>query len=128
MKKMKKIALPILNAKLSAHFGHPEHFYIYDVNEKEIIKETMLVQPEHKPGVYPAWLAGLGVTDIIVGGIGAKAITLFNENGINVFAGAEIKPAKELVNDLINETLICDENSCNHDREHEHEHNNHHHN
>jgi len=125
---MKKIALPILNAKLSAHFGHPEHFYIYDVNEKEIVKETMLVQPEHKPGVYPAWLSDLGVTDIIVGGIGAKAIELFNQNGINVFAGAEIKSAKELVNDLINGTLICNENSCNNDSEHGHEHGHHHHN
>jgi len=124
---MKKIALPILDAKLSAHFGHPEHFYIYDVNENEIIKETMLVQPEHKPGVYPAWLANLGVTDIIVGGIGGHAINLFNKNGINVFAGAEIKSAKELVNDMIKGTLICTENSCNHDDE-EHEHGHHHHN
>ena len=117
---MKKIALPILDAKLSAHFGHPEHFYIYDVDNDAIVKETMLVQPEHKPGVYPAWLAGLGVTDIIVGGIGGHAIDLFNKNGINVFLGAEVKAAKELVNDFIKGTLVCKENLCNHDGDHEH--------
>ena len=35
--------------------------------------------PEHRPGVYPRWVAALGVTDVIAGGIGQRAIDLFNE-------------------------------------------------
>ena len=125
---MRKIALPVANSMLSAHFGHPEYFYIYETDDNIIGKEEMHVPPTHTPGAYPKWMADMGVNDIIVGGIGQKAIDLFNSNGINVYIGAEIKSPKELVGELLQGTLVSKENLCSHDGDHEHEHGHHHHN
>lgn len=124
---MQKIALPVANGLLSAHFGHPEYFFIYEAENKTIGKEEMHQPPVHTPGAFPKWMADMGVTDIIVGGIGPKAIDLFNANGINVYIGAAIKNPKELANELLQGTLISKENLCNHDDDHEHEHGHHHH-
>jgi len=124
---MKRIALPVTNELLSAHFGHPEYFYIYEINDKGIEKEEMLSPPVHTPGAFPKWLAEMNVTDIIAGGMGPRAVDLFNANGINVYLGAAIKKPQELVIEFLNGTLQCNENLCDHDEEHEHHHGEHHH-
>jgi len=74
----------------------------------------MVTPPPHEPGILPGWLAEKGVTDIIAGGIGQRAIGLFNQNKINVFVGAQIKDPSELANDLINNTLVAGANYCDH--------------
>ncbi len=124
---MRRIALPVANGLLSAHFGHPEHFYIYEIKDDKIDKEEMHTPPVHTPGAFPKWLAEMQVTDIIAGGMGQRAVDLFNANGINVFLGAEVKNPKDLVNELLSGTLVSNENLCNHDGEHDHHDHGHHH-
>ncbi|MCK7542001.1 MAG: hypothetical protein MZV63_69485 [Marinilabiliales bacterium] len=34
----------------------------------------------HEPGLLPGWLAEKGVTDVIAGGMGQRAIGLFNSH------------------------------------------------
>ena len=111
---MGKVAIPVVNGKLNSHFGHTNQFYVYSVNSKEILKEEILTPPPHEPGVYPAWLASLGVTDIIAGGMGQRAISLFHQNKINVFVGVQVKEPKELVTDFIAGTLETSDNVCDH--------------
>jgi len=58
---------------------------------------------------------GYGESDVIIaGGMGQRAINLFNERKINVFVGAPIKPAKDLASDLLNDTLSAGANYCDH--------------
>ena len=52
---------------------------------------------------------------VIAGGMGHKAITLFNEHKINAYVGAPLKPAKELVEDFLADRLALTANYCNHD-------------
>lgn len=111
---MIKIAIPVTDGKLNAHFGHTDQFYVFEVNNDKITDKQTLDPPQHRPGVYPAWLASMGVTDIIAGGIGQKAISLFNQNKINVFVGVQLKAPEELVNDYINGTLSTSSNYCDH--------------
>jgi predicted Fe-Mo cluster-binding NifX family protein len=66
------------------------------------------------PGLYPKWVAQFGVTDVIAGGMGQNAITLFNQQKINVFVGAPIKTAEELVIDFLNNNLNLNANYCDH--------------
>lgn len=110
----KKIAIPLDNGILSSHFGHSQQFAVVDTLNSEIVNEKLLVPPPHEPGVIPAWLAQYDVTDIIAGGMGQKAITLFNNYKINVFVGAEQKDYKELALDLVNGTLVAGANYCDH--------------
>ncbi|MCD6112496.1 MAG: ATPase [Bacteroidales bacterium] len=111
---MKKIAIPTQSKILCAHFGHCDAFMIFETEDKKIISEDIVIPPNHEPGVFPAWLAQLGVTDVICGGMGQRAITLFNENKINVFVGAEMKAPKDLVIDFVNGNLSVSGNFCDH--------------
>ncbi|MGI6322049.1 MAG: NifB/NifX family molybdenum-iron cluster-binding protein [Bacteroidales bacterium] len=110
----KKIAIPLEEGILCSHFGHCQQFAIIDAEGKEITFETLVTPPPHEPGLLPGWLAEKGVTDVIAGGMGQRAINLFNERKINVFVGAPIKPAKDLASDLLNDTLSAGANYCDH--------------
>ncbi len=111
---MGKIAVPVVNGNLNNHFGHTNQFYIYEVDNTKINKEEILTPPPHEPGVFPAWLAEMGVTDVIAGGMGQRAIALFNQNKINVFIGVPVKSPADLVLDFIEGNLETNDNSCSH--------------
>jgi len=110
----KRIAIPLENGILCSHFGHCQQFAIMDVENKVISRELLVTPPPHEPGLLPAWIAERGVTDVISGGMGKRAINLFNQHKINVFVGAQLKSPHELVNDFINGTLEGGANYCNH--------------
>jgi predicted Fe-Mo cluster-binding NifX family protein len=116
----KCIAIPMENGTLCAHFGHCQTFAIVSVENSTITEIKELTPPEHVPGLYPKWVAQFGVTDVIAGGMGQKAISLFNAQNINAFVGAPMKAAKELVEDFIAGKLTLSANYCNHDENHEH--------
>ena len=111
----KKIAVPVDNAGiLDAHFGHCKFFAIVDEKEGKIIAEEMIIPPPHEPGLLPKWLAEKGVTDIIAGGMGQRAIELFNQRGINAFVGAPRMLAKDIVLGYIDGSLSFSANYCDH--------------
>ena len=114
----KKIAIPMEDGMLSTHFGHCQYFAIVDVLNNQIVGITQEMPPEHRPGVYPSWIASLGVTDVIAGGIGQRAIDLFNQRGINVFVGAPVKKETEIVTDFLAGKLSLSANYYNHDTDH----------
>jgi predicted Fe-Mo cluster-binding NifX family protein len=111
----KKFAVPI-NDKgvLDAHFGHCRYFSLHEVEGEEIISDEIVQPPPHEPGLLPGWLADLGVTDVLAGGIGNRAIQLFNQHAVNVFAGAPQKNAKELVTGYLDNSIGFSANYCDH--------------
>jgi predicted Fe-Mo cluster-binding NifX family protein len=111
---MKKIAIPVTDKVLSAHFGHCEKFYVYDIENEKVENETLLTPPPHEPGLLPKWLGEQAVTDIIAGGIGQRAIDLFKINNINVFVGAPQVSPKEIVESHLNGSLTLKGNYCDH--------------
>lgn len=111
---MRKIALPLLENKLSPHFGHCQNFIIYDIHNKNIVSQNLLASPPHQPGLLPGWLINQHITDLIVGGIGHKAIEIFSQHKINVFVGAKVKEPIALIHDYLNGTLETNGNLCNH--------------
>lgn len=115
----KRIAIPVEDGMLCEHFGHCEYFYVADLENNEIVKEENITPPEHQPGLYPAWVAGKGVSIVIAGGMGEKAKQLFRQQNIDLHVGADKKEPNELVLDFIKGNLIIGANTCNH---HEHEH------
>ncbi len=85
---MMRIALPIENGILCGHFGHAPQFGFVDVEDNGKIARSWLDNPPpHEPGSLPAWLKQQQVTHIICGGIGARAVELLNQAGIQVIAG-----------------------------------------
>lgn len=109
-----KVAIPVVNGLLSAHFGHCQYFIIADVVDGEIRQIKKEVPPPHEPGVIPRWLGALGVNVVLVGGIGQKALELFKQFGINPVIGVPQKEPKQLLEDFINDKLVVGANQCSH--------------
>jgi predicted Fe-Mo cluster-binding NifX family protein len=109
-----KIAIPIAEGKLTAHFGHAAEFAIVHVEDQEVKDKELLTPPPHEPGVLPKWLGDLGVDVIIAGGMGSRAQGLFGENGIKVLTGAPSLTPEELVEQYLANSLVTGENVCDH--------------
>ena len=84
-----KIAIASDEKYVSGHFGHCEGFTTYDVEEGQSLKKEFIPNPGHKPGYLPVFLKEKDTNVIIAGGMGGTAQDLFNENGIEVFVGAQ---------------------------------------
>jgi predicted Fe-Mo cluster-binding NifX family protein len=110
----KRIAIPLEKGILCSHFGHCRQFAIIETNNNVITGEEQVTPPPHEPGLLPGWLAEKGVTDVIAGGMGQRAIGIFNHHKINVFVGAPLKSPKELASDLLSNTLEAGANYCDH--------------
>ncbi len=109
-----KFAIPLENGLLCSHFGHCQQFAIVTVEDNTIVSEELVTPPPHEPGILPEWLSARGVTNIIAGGIGNKAVNLFKAKNIDIIVGAELKKSTELVTDWLNNTLMAGENCCDH--------------
>ena len=111
---MKVFAIPVENGILNNHFGHTRQFALIAAEDDRIVYEDVVDAPPHSPGTFPRFLADIGVTDVIVGGIGPQAVNIFKANNIRVHIGAVQKTAAELVTDFLNDNLTVDENKCDH--------------
>ena len=111
-----KIAIPVADGVLCAHFGHCQAFALVsvDASKKQILSNETLVPPMHEPGVLPRWLNENGVTTIIAGGMGHRAQSFFNQYGINVVIGAVADTPESLVKAFLDNTLVQGPNVCDH--------------
>jgi len=107
-------AIPLENGRLCSHFGHCQQFAIIDVENNTITSEKLITPPPHEPGLLPGWLAERGVTDVIAGGMGQRAISLFTEQNIKVNVGAQPKSPRDLVTDWLQNGLVTGNNACDH--------------
>lgn len=108
--------------QVTQHFGHCKLFRAFDAENGKIVDTKVIENPGHKPGFLPVFLKENGADVIISGGMGAAAIDLFNQNGIEVIVGAsgEARAAAEdyLAGNLKSTGEACKEHmhhdECNH--------------
>jgi len=108
-----KIAIPLEGGRVCAHFGHAPHFLVAVTEEGHVVKKEMLENPGHEPGKLPAWLAGLGVKAILAGGMGERAISLFQAQGVQVCVGVS-GPAEEALAAFLEGSLEGGASFCTH--------------
>ena len=110
-----KFAIPIAQGQLCLHFGHCEEFAIIEIDEnREIESKEMVTPPPHQPGLLPRWLGEHNVNVVIAGGMGSRAIQLFNAQGIEVLTGATPLPPEDLVESYLANTIQTGPNACDH--------------
>ena len=107
-------AIPVTNGILDLHFGHCKDFALVTVENDRVVNETTVQAPPHEPGKLPLWIKEQGVNKVITGGVGHKAIEIFNANSIQVINGAPALPPITLVTRYLSNTLETDENLCDH--------------
>jgi len=111
-----RIAMPVTDGRLSPHFGHCEKLVLFDVAEdgKTISRRQELTPPPHEPGTFPRWLHEQGATVVIAGGMGSRAQSLCDQNGIRVVVGAASGEPELLVRSFLDGGLATGPNACDH--------------
>jgi len=109
-----KYAVPVENGALCPHFGHCQQFAILTVEGRTIVLEEHVTPPPHEPGVLPEWLASMGVSVVIAGGMGSRAQELFRARNIEVITGAPQGSPEELVAQYLAGTMKTGQNVCDH--------------
>ncbi len=109
-----RLAIPLVQGKLSLHFGHCDQFAVFEIDNGKVISRKDELPPAHEPGVLPKWLHELGVNVIIAGGMGQRAQQLFTQNNIEVVIGAQAGSPEELVSAYLQNTLETGDNICDH--------------
>lgn len=109
------IAVPSTGKTICPHFGHCENFNLFEAENGTIVSEKSVPNPGHRPGYLPNFLADMGVTVIVAGGMGGGAVQIFQERGVEVVAGAsgDAKTAVEqyLKGELKSTGEVCHEHA-----------------
>ena len=106
-----KVAVPTDSGEVSQHFGRCPEFTIANIEGDEVTEKKIIENPGHKPGYIPEFLKEKGVDCVITGGIGRKAIALFEKYDIMLFTGLEGK-IEEVIENFISGELTRGENPC----------------
>lgn len=111
-----RFAIPMIDGRLCAHFGHCERFALIDTDPaaKTIVGRQEVDAPEHQPGLLPGWLADRGADIVVAGGMGPRAQDLFAQRGIEVVIGVPSDDPETVVQSYLAGTLRTGENSCDH--------------
>ena len=112
-----RIAIACDGKDVSAHFGHCEGYALYEATDSVISYYKTLQNPGHEPGRLPVFLAENGVNVIITGGMGARAVQIFEDNNISVILGVS-GPVDFAAQNYIAGKLSSNGSICDH---HDHE-------
>ncbi len=112
-----RYAVPVTDGNVATHFGHCEAFAMFDVDDATgtIVDRVLVPSPGHQPGFLPGWLAEQGVSAIIAGGMGPRAVSLFEENRVQVILGAPNDHPESIVKAFLEGKLATGDNVCDHD-------------
>ncbi len=101
-----------LAGNVSGHFGHTPFFVVAEIAGGKIVNSKCLASPGHGQGCsMPGFVHSLGVSSVIVGGIGGGAVNGLHRYGIEVIAGASGN-AGEALRSYATGTLISGEPGC----------------
>jgi len=110
------IAIPTNGNLLSQHFGRCQTYTFFDIDDesRKIEKERIEIPPAHQPGVLPAWIADAGGSVVITGGMGPRAIDLFEQRGIQVVLGAPSVSPRQAAEAFLADDLQTGDSNCDH--------------
>lgn len=108
-----------LKAKVNAHFGSAPYFTIYDM-DKESLEVINNSNQHHMHGMCQPMSAldNKNIDVVVCGGMGARAVTKLNDNGIKAYkviagtAADVVKRYKEGSLEEITPESACDHSNC----------------
>ncbi len=78
-----------LSGDVNGHFGRTPYFVVAEIADGKVVTSRTVASPEHGEGCsMPGFVHSLGVSVVIVGGIGGGALHGLARCGIAVIAGA----------------------------------------
>ncbi|MEJ5187004.1 MAG: NifB/NifX family molybdenum-iron cluster-binding protein [Candidatus Geothermincolales bacterium] len=107
------ICIAAERGEVCSHFGHCEEFALYRTEGTEVELVRRVPNPGHAPGTLPSLLKEWGVTHMVSGGMGTRAVDLFRSLGIEVITGVQ-GGLEEVARALSRGELACGMNVCDH--------------
>ena len=80
-----------LDSVVSPHFGRCPYFVLVDLEEEEVKTTRAVPNPyysQHQPGQVPGFIHSRQVNVMLTGGMGGRAISFFEQYGIQAATGA----------------------------------------
>ncbi len=113
-----RIAVTYENGEVFQHFGHSEHFKLYDVTDGKVISAQVADTNGQGHGALAGFLKQCGADALICGGIGMGAQMALADAGIRLYAGVQ-GSADAAAQALASGTLEYDPDArCDHHGEH----------
>ncbi len=101
--------------RLSGHFAHSDRFRIADIESGKVIRSVIKKNPydfkDLSPGELPAYVKGLGADVLLVGGIGTRAVNIFEKDGVDIVYGLTVDGERAL-RDFLEGKLKKGKNEC----------------
>jgi predicted Fe-Mo cluster-binding NifX family protein len=113
-----KIAVAAEGERVSEHFGHCDHFVLADIIDGRVQDTIAVPNPGHEPGALPPFVASLGAELVIAGGMGSRAVQLFEANGVRSIVGVH-GTARDAIAAFAAGTLEAGESGCTEEHAHE---------
>jgi len=80
-----------LDSVVSPHFGRCPYYILVDLDDQEVKQVNAVANPNygrHAPGTVPTFIRDQGADVMLAGGMGRRAIALFEQYGIQASTGA----------------------------------------
>lgn len=108
-----RVAVAADGHRVAQHFGHCKDYILFTVVDREIKEREVVKNPGHRPDFLPHFLSQQGVDTMIAGGMGHRALQLFEEHGIETYIGVEGLVDRVIDHHLKGE-LKTGDNTCHH--------------
>lgn len=107
------IAVATENEMVAQHFGRCPEYTLFKISDGAVDEEKVIPNPGHEPGFLPGYLANMGVNSIIAGGMGQRAVSLFQAENIETFVGIS-GPVRGVIGAYLAGDLQPGVSSCEH--------------
>lgn len=115
-----KIAVPFANGEVFQHFGHTEHFKLYEIEAEQVVSSEIVDTNGSGHEALADFLADRSVSVLLCGGIGGGAQAALTDAGIEICSGAQ-GDADAAVNAYLSGELKSAGVNCDHHHEHDEE-------
>jgi predicted Fe-Mo cluster-binding NifX family protein len=106
-----KVAISTDNDRVSAHFGRAPQFTFITIEDNEVVGKEVFSNPGHTVGSIPEFVNQKGAEYMIAGGMGRRAVSFFNQYGIEVIMGIQ-GTIDEVIQKILDGTLEGGESLC----------------
>jgi len=92
-----------LDGMVAQHFGRCPYYTIVEIEDNSVRDVKVIANPfynRHVPGLVPGFIRDQGVDVMVAGGMGRRAIALFEQYGIHVVTGAA-GTVRQAIEDLL---------------------------
>lgn len=113
-----KIAVTYENGLVFQHFGHSEHFKLYDVTDGTVTGSEVVDTNGNGHGALAGFLRAHGVNVLICGGIGGGAKMALAQAGIQLFGGVQGDADQAVADYLAGKLSFNPDIQCNHHGDH----------